>query len=77
MWKIFPKEEPFFAMLLEAAQNVLQATERPRQMMSQYQQSAQDAAAIKEAEHHGDELSDEIIKWPTSWRASCSSTLNA
>jgi len=62
MWKIFPKEEPFFAMLLEAAQNVLGAAERLRQMMSRYQQPAQDAAAIKEAEHHGDELTHELIR---------------
>ncbi len=62
MWRIFPKEEPFFKMLLEAAENDLRASERLLQMMSCYRAPEDDAAAIKEAEHHGDELTHEIIR---------------
>lgn len=62
MWRIFPKEEPFFKMLLEAAENGLRASERLLQMMSCYKAPAADAAAIKEAEHRGDELTHEIIR---------------
>jgi predicted phosphate transport protein (TIGR00153 family) len=62
MWKVFPKEEPFFKMLLEAAENGLHASERLVQMMSCYQAPADDATAIKEAEHRGDELTHEIIR---------------
>jgi predicted phosphate transport protein (TIGR00153 family) len=58
--QIFPREERFFDLFVEDAENVLTGARRLEQMLRSYADREQAAKELFAIEHHGDELSHSI-----------------
>src|SRR5205809_85362 len=61
MFRLLPKEETFFELLNQAAQNVLQAARLLKQFLDDYRDVERKAEEIKAVEEKGDELTHAII----------------
>jgi len=59
--RLLPREESFFDMFNEAAENMLQAARLLKAMMDDYRDVERQAAAIKAIEDRGDEMTHTII----------------
>jgi predicted phosphate transport protein (TIGR00153 family) len=57
---LLPREEVFFALFTQAAENTLQAARQLKAMLERYEQVPEQAAAIKAAEERGDEIIHQI-----------------
>lgn len=63
MWRgIFPKDERFFELLLQAAENGRAGADQLVQLMAQYASPQTAAQTIKEIERNGDEITHELIR---------------
>jgi predicted phosphate transport protein (TIGR00153 family) len=60
--RLLPREESFFDMFNEAAENMLQAARLLKAMMDDYRDVERQAAAIKAIEDRGDEMTHVIIE---------------
>jgi predicted phosphate transport protein (TIGR00153 family) len=60
--RLLPREESFFDMFNEAAENMLQAARLLKAMMDDYRDVERQAAAIKAIEDRGDEMTHLIIE---------------
>jgi hypothetical protein len=60
--RLLPREEVFFELLNEAADNVLAAARLLRDLLDDYRDVEQCAAAIKRLEDRGDEITHTIIE---------------
>jgi hypothetical protein len=58
--RIFPREERFFDLFVEDAENVLAASRQLEQMLRSYDDIERRAKELFAMEHHGDELSHAI-----------------
>jgi predicted phosphate transport protein (TIGR00153 family) len=59
-FRIFPREERFFDLFVEDAENVLAAARQLEQMMRSYDDIERRAKELFAMEHHGDQLSHAI-----------------
>ena len=59
-FRIFPREERFFDLFVEDAENVLAAARQLEEMMRSYDDVERRAKELFAMEHHGDELSHAI-----------------
>ena len=59
---LLPREEVFFDLFTQAAENILQAARLLKAMLERYEQVPQQAAAIKAAEERGDEIIHQITE---------------
>jgi len=60
--RLLPREESFFDLFNEAAENMLQAARLLKAMMDDYRDIERQAAAIKAIEERGDEMTHLIIE---------------
>jgi len=56
-----PREEKFFTLFEQSAQNMVRAAQGLKKMMNTYENVAKDVAEITELEHQGDTITHEII----------------
>jgi len=59
--RLLPREESFFDLLNQSAQNILQGARLLRDLLDDYRDAEQRAAAIKAIEERGDEITHRII----------------
>lgn len=57
---LLPREEVFFALFAQAAENILQAARLLKAMLERYERVPEQAAAIKATEERGDEIIHQI-----------------
>jgi len=62
MVRIIPREEKFFDLFEQAAQNILRGAETLKSMMDSYQDPEASATRLKDLEHEGDKITHQIIK---------------
>ncbi|MGB6411683.1 MAG: DUF47 family protein, partial [Candidatus Deferrimicrobiaceae bacterium] len=62
MFRIIPREEAFFAMFEQAAQNAMDGAEVLKDLLDTFENVKEKARTIQEIEHKGDTLTHEIIK---------------
>jgi len=62
MFGLIPKEEKFFAMFKEMAQNIIEGAVLLKDMLDHFSNPAESKQKIKEIEHRGDSLTHSIIK---------------
>ena len=62
MFGLIPKDEKFFEMFREMAQNTILGAEELKDMLDNFQDPVASQRRIKELEHKGDHLTHEIIK---------------
>jgi predicted phosphate transport protein (TIGR00153 family) len=62
MFRIIPREEAFFAMFEQAAQNAIDGAEVLKDLLDNFENVKEKARQIEEIEHKGDSLTHEIIK---------------
>lgn len=60
--RLIPREEKFFDMFAEDAENVTRAARKLEEMLRTYDDLERRAEEIEEIEHHGDELSHAIAR---------------
>ena len=61
MFRLIPREEAFFDLFKSAAHNMIEGSRLLKDMMEQYQSSADQAKRIKEVEHVGDGITHDIV----------------
>jgi len=62
MFRIIPRDEAFFAMFEQAAQNAMDGAEVLKDLLDTFENVKEKARRIEEIEHKGDTLTHEIIK---------------
>jgi len=62
MFRIIPREEAFFAMFEQAAQNAMDGAEVLKDLLDTFENVKEKARQIEEIEHKGDTLTHEIIR---------------
>lgn len=62
MFGLIPKEEKFFAMFKEMAENIIKGAENLKEMLDHYEDPVGSQKRIKDIEHQGDHITHDIIK---------------
>ncbi|MDH7500542.1 MAG: DUF47 domain-containing protein [candidate division NC10 bacterium] len=62
MVRIIPREEKFFDLFAQAAENILRGADTLKCMMDSYQDPEASARRLKDLEHEGDKITHQIIK---------------
>jgi len=62
MFRIIPREEAFFAMFEQAAQNAMDGAEVLKDLLDTFENVKEKASQIADIEHKGDTLTHEIIR---------------
>jgi len=62
MFRIIPRDEAFFAMFEQAAQNAIDGAEVLKDLLDNFENVKEKTRQIEEIEHKGDSITHEIIK---------------
>jgi predicted phosphate transport protein (TIGR00153 family) len=62
MFGLIPKEEKFFAMFKDMAENIIKGAENLKEMLDNYDDPVASQKRIKDIEHQGDHITHDIIK---------------